>query len=217
MTEENTFLFADIAGFTALTEAHGDEDAADLADRFCRAVRELLPGGRARVVKTIGDAAMVCFARANDAARIGVTIAGEALAGHGFPAVRVGMNTGRAVNREGDYFGAAVNLAARVTGLAAGNEVLLTEATRAAAGELPGHRFVDAGRHSVRNVREPVHIWRVEAADESAPLAIDPVCRMAIDPQRAAGMLRYDGAEHLFCSLACIAAFARDPDTYAPL
>jgi YHS domain-containing protein len=51
-----TFLFADLSGFTALTEAHGDEQAADLVARFCVAVRQLLDEHRAHEVKTIGHA-----------------------------------------------------------------------------------------------------------------------------------------------------------------
>jgi class 3 adenylate cyclase len=56
---EATFLFADIAGFTALTEAHGDEEAAALVAEFCRAVKaELAPSGGTQV-KSIGDALML--------------------------------------------------------------------------------------------------------------------------------------------------------------
>jgi adenylate cyclase len=49
-----TFLFADLSGFTALTEAHGDEQAADLVGGFCLAVRQLLAAHQAQEVKTIG-------------------------------------------------------------------------------------------------------------------------------------------------------------------
>ena len=61
MTPERlaTFMFADIAGFTALTEAHGDDHAADLVADFCDAVRGVLPEYDARAVKSIGDAMML--------------------------------------------------------------------------------------------------------------------------------------------------------------
>ena len=60
-----TFLFADLSGFTALTEAHGDEQAADLVGGFCVAVRQLLAAHQTQEVKTIGDALML---RTGDAA-----------------------------------------------------------------------------------------------------------------------------------------------------
>lgn len=53
-----TFLFADLAGFTALTETHGDEDAADVVARFYDLTRASLIG-ESRLMKTIGDAVMI--------------------------------------------------------------------------------------------------------------------------------------------------------------
>ena len=58
-TVEATFVFADIAGFTALTQAHGDEAAAALVSDFAAAVREELPARGGRQVKVIGDAVAV--------------------------------------------------------------------------------------------------------------------------------------------------------------
>jgi adenylate cyclase len=56
---EATFLFADIAGFTALAEAHGDEQAVQLAEEFANAVRAELPRVHGEYVKAIGDALML--------------------------------------------------------------------------------------------------------------------------------------------------------------
>jgi adenylate cyclase len=64
---------------------------------------------------------------------------------HGFPAVRVGMNTGQALERDGDWFGTTVNIAARVSGIASGGEVLLTDATKAAAAEPQGSACTSGG------------------------------------------------------------------------
>jgi class 3 adenylate cyclase len=60
-TVEATFVFADIAGFTALTEAHGDHDAAALVADFCRSVRAGLPVSGGTAVKSIGDAVMLAI------------------------------------------------------------------------------------------------------------------------------------------------------------
>jgi class 3 adenylate cyclase/YHS domain-containing protein len=125
---EHTFLFADLAGFTALTEAHGDERAADLAETFRDAVLPLLSGHRGALVKMIGDALMIRCEEPADAIRLGLGIV-EVGGGHGFPTVRGGLHSGAAVARGADWFGATVNLAARVSALAAGEEVLVSEAT----------------------------------------------------------------------------------------
>lgn len=210
-----TFFFADLAGFTALTEVHGDEAAADIAAGFCESVRELLPEREAEVVKTIGDAVLV---RAEDpiaAVRHALRIAHDIGVQHGSPIVRVGMHTGPAVERSGDWFGAAVNLAARVAGAAAGDEVLLTAATRDAAGEVEGVELESRGQMRLRNVREPVRLFsalRRGAVREQ--LTIDPVCRMAVSPERAAGHLVHEGSSFYFCSIDCVLAFATDPEHY---
>jgi adenylate cyclase len=212
-----TFVFADLSGFTALTEAHGDEQAADLVGGFCGAVRRLLADHQAQEVKTIGDAVMLRSADAAAAIRLGLCIVHDVGAQHGFPLVRVGMHTGPAVEREGDWFGATVNLAARVSAAAAGGEALLTAATRDAAGEVEEVELRERGRWSFRNVTEPVPVYAAvrQGARSAAGLPIDPVCRMAVDPWHSAGRLTHEGVEYCFCSLGCAGPFARHPARYA--
>jgi class 3 adenylate cyclase len=214
-SDGSTFVFADLAGFTALTEAHGDEEAAEHATRFCERVRELLPRHRAEEVKTIGDAVMVRVDDPADAICLGLAIVDEVRTLPGFPAVHVGMHTGDAVERGGDWFGASVNLAARVAASAGGNEVLLSEATREAAGELDSIDLERRGPQWMKNVAEPIVLHRaLRSGERHTPETIDPVCRMRVDPAHAAGTLKHDGATHYFCSLECAAAFAADPERY---
>lgn len=212
----HTFLFADLAGFTALTEAHGDEEAADLAAEFFDCVRTLLAGHGSEEIKTIGDAVMLRSDGASGAVRLGLAIIDELGTRSRFPIVRVGMHTGPATERSGDWFGAAVNVAARVSGIAGGGEVLLTGSTREAAGELEGIEFRHHGLRRFKNVGDPVEVYRAARADEAAEdLPIDPVCRMAIDPGQAVGNLSFRGADYFFCSLECAQAFSANPDDYA--
>jgi adenylate cyclase len=211
-----TFLFADIAGFTALTEAHGDEQAVQLVEDFATAVRGELPSVEGEHVKTIGDALMLRVPDPGDAIRLGLWITGNALSGHQAPSVRVGGNHGSAIARGGDYFGTAINVAARVSALAGGGELLVTGHTAALAPDLEGVVYETRGRQVLRNVAEPVEIFAVVRVDENADqMAIDPVCRMAVDPERAAGRLMLDEKAHYFCSLTCTAAFAQHPERYA--
>jgi class 3 adenylate cyclase len=211
-----TFLFGDLSGFTALTEAHGDEQAADLVEGYCDAVRRLLPDHHAHEVKSIGDAMMIRTTEAAAAIRLGLSIVHDVGAQSGFPQVRVGMHTGSAVERSGDWFGATVNLAARVSAAAAGGEALLTSSTRAAAGEVEGVELRERGRRVFRNVREPVNIFAAirQGARTAIGLPVDPVCRMAVDPWHGAGRLSHEGVEYCFCSLGCAGAFARQPDRF---
>lgn len=214
----HTFLFADLAGFTALTEAHGDDEAADMIDSFCAEVRPMLPGHAAEEVKTIGDELMIRGDNAADAVRLALRVVGEVGGRHGFPAVRAGLHTGPAVARGNDWFGAAVNLASRVSRHATAGEVLITEASRQAALERLGDIRL-APREPVRfkNVGRPVELWAVVAdgPDERSPVEIDPVCRMAVVPERAFATATHRDHTHHFCSEACAEAFRDDPERYA--
>ena len=115
----------------------------------------------------------------------------------------------------GDWFGAAVNLASRISALAAGGGVLISEATRDAAGDLEGLPLRDHGLHRLRNIARPVHLFAAVSLDACrADVSIDPVCRMAVDPDRCAGTLVHEGVEYDFCSLDCAGRFAASPELY---
>jgi YHS domain-containing protein len=110
-----------------------------------------------------------------------------------------------------------VNLAARVSALAAGGDVLLTGDTAALAPDLEGVYYEARGRHTLRNVREPVELFAAIpiGAGTAGRLPVDPVCLMAVDPDRAPGRVIYDEQAYFFCSLACTSAFASNPDRFA--
>lgn len=210
-----TFAFADIAGFTALTEAHGDEAAFALVADYAQAVRAQLPRVGGEHVKTIGDALMLRIPDPGDAILLGLEIANDLMVGGA--AVRVGLHHGPAVESEGDYFGSTVNLAARVSALASGGEVFVTGTTAALAPELEGVLYESRGRQTLRNVTEPVEVFAALRQGETTDtgLPVDPVCRMLVDPERAAGRLIHDGNAYFFCSLTCAGTFAQAPERYS--
>jgi YHS domain-containing protein len=125
------------------------------------------------------------------------------------------MHHGPAIAREGDWFGATVNLAARVAAAAAGGEVLVTGAVRDRVGEMTGVEFESRGEHRMRNVVAPVPLFAaVRAGHSSEAPHVDPVCRMLIAEGREEGSLRHEGTLYRFCSLDCARRFLQDPDVY---
>ena len=208
-----TFLFADLAGFTALTEVHGDERAADVVSRFCREVGAMLPE-ESEQVKSIGDAVLVRVPEAAAAVQLGVRIVEEIGGRHEFPVVRVGMHTGPAVERDGDWFGSTVNVAARVANAAEGGEVLVTDETKAAADTVVDVSYDDRGSHRLRNVGSTVQLHRARrSGTRPTTFPLDPVCRMAVDAAHSV-RLHHGGRELHFCSEACASAFHEEPDFY---
>jgi adenylate cyclase len=133
-TVPETFLFADLCGFTEYTCRHGDELAADLAIGFHARVRELAADERCNVVKSIGDAVMVHSADCRVAIRLACRILALSEL-DGYPPIRIGLDTGPAVERDGDWYGSTVNTAARVTDAATPGELLVTERARTAVAD----------------------------------------------------------------------------------
>jgi adenylate cyclase len=153
---EHTFLFADLVGFTALTDAEGDDRAADVALGLYERIRGLLPTYRAEELKTLGDGVALRCDAAADGIALGVRIVEELEAVPGFPSVRVGVHTGPAVQRQGEWYGRTVNVAARLCSAAGGGEVLVSEQSCDAAGRLPKVELGERRLHWLRNVTEPI-------------------------------------------------------------
>ncbi|HEX5901408.1 MAG TPA: adenylate/guanylate cyclase domain-containing protein, partial [Solirubrobacteraceae bacterium] len=115
--------FADLAGYTRLTEEAGEEEAVDAVERFIEDVEVTLPDD-ARVIKTIGDEVMIVGSDA--AALVDWAVGFQRLVADRRPLPRIGMHQGLMLYRDGDYYGREVNLTARVAARAAGGEVLVT-------------------------------------------------------------------------------------------
>jgi adenylate cyclase len=134
VSQLHTFLFADLVDFTRYTASHGDEWAADVATSFQRRVSALASSLGCHVVKSIGDAVMVRSDNGQTALELGRRIL-DLVEHEGFPLVRVGLDTGPAAEREGDWFGSTVNTASRLTAAASAGEVLMTERARDACAQ----------------------------------------------------------------------------------
>jgi class 3 adenylate cyclase/YHS domain-containing protein len=210
MRIEATFAFVDMAGFTALTEAQGDEDAADLATMFADITRAALAPGD-RLIKTIGDAVLITSPDGAAGLSLVERLLTEAAAEARLPTLRAGLHHGEAVERDGDVFGAAVNLAARVAAEAHPAEVLGTAGIAEAARGI-GIPVVEIGEVALKNVRKMTRLFSMALMLGATDTPIDPVCRNHIDRRTAAGRLRHLNREYWFCSLTCAAAFASNPE-----
>jgi adenylate cyclase len=149
----HTFLFADLVGFTEFTTRHGDDRAADLAVSFHEHVCGLAAELGCHVVKAIGDAVMVRSENGDAAVELARRIL--ALADErGFPRARVGLDTGPAIERNGDWFGSTVNIASRVTAAASAGELLVTERTFDATAGIGAVGLLERGPQRLKGLPE---------------------------------------------------------------
>jgi adenylate cyclase len=206
---EATFGFIDLAGFTALTETHGDHDAADMATRFAELTRAAL-GARDRLVKTLGDAVLVASPTPSDALDLVDRLLTSAANDKTLPSLRAGFHHGPAIEREGDVFGAAVNLAARIAAEAYAGEVLASAAIASVASER-GIPVVEIGAVALKSVGVATVLSSIGFMVSAIETAVDPVCQAIVDRRAAAGQLHHEGKTYWLCSLTCAAAFASNP------
>ncbi|HSM02830.1 MAG TPA: adenylate/guanylate cyclase domain-containing protein [Acidimicrobiia bacterium] len=149
--------FLDLTGFTGLTERSGDEAASHFARRLVDVLRPSAGRHRGRLVKMLGDGAMVHFAASGDAVRFALEVV-ESVAAAGLAPARVAINSGPVLLRDADFFGGTVNVAARLLDYARPREVLVA-ATVAEQVDDPGVEFREVGPASLKGVQAPVLVY----------------------------------------------------------
>jgi adenylate cyclase len=154
--------FCDLTGSTQLTEELGDESAARMADRLAEALRVTTARHEGRVVKLLGDGAMLYFHGPAGAARAGLELVGAASAAE-LPPLRMGVHTGPVVFRDGDFYGRTVIVASRITDRIGPSEVVLTEEAVADA-RSPDLAFEPLGEANLKGVAEPVRLFRARTS-----------------------------------------------------
>jgi predicted ATPase len=177
-----TFVFTDLEGSTRLWEQHPEGMQLALA-RHDELLRTAIARHDGRVVKTTGDGVHAVFASARDALRAAAdaqrAIATEQWERTGALRIRVGVHTGEAEPRDGDYYGPAVNRAARLMAAAHGGQILVSLATEELARDSLDDdvRFVDLGEHRLRDLSRPERVFQMVAPglpDDFPPLGSSP-------------------------------------------
>lgn len=184
-------LFADVSGSTTLYEKLGDRAALTAVETVVAVLRRSVEANRGHVVKTIGDEVMACFPDADAALQAASDMQarvadlppfGEAQLG-----IRVGFHHGAVIEEDGDYFGDAVNTAARMAGLAKSGQIITTGSTVAALSPLLRSSTRELASLSVKGKHAEVEVCEVlwetgddvtMVASKGAALATEPVLRL---------------------------------------
>ncbi len=182
-----TFLIADVRGYTAFTGEHGDEAAAALTASFASVTREVVGGFDGNAIEFRGDEALVVFESPRAAIRAACALQMALAGGAGGTAIPVGigLDVGEAILADDGFRGAALNLAARLCGIAAAGEVLATQELLHLAGPIEGVAYDDRGPTRFKNVAEPVHVLRVVPDGDDPAAAFRGGAEPAAAPIRA--------------------------------
>ena len=149
--------FVDLVGFTVLSADGGDREAADLAQHFSDHLMDITGIYSGRVIKTLGDGAMLFFDNGAEAVRACLQLQND-LNGHGFPPIRVGINRGPVVAQAGDFYGTTINVAARITDYARPREVLIASSVLPDGAD--GVELEEIGEVTLKGVALPVRLYR---------------------------------------------------------
>jgi adenylate cyclase len=153
--------FADLVGFTELGETIPSEELGSVAERLARLAEQAVEPP-AKIVKEIGDAVMLVAPEPADLVEATLRIVEASDGAEGLPAIRAGVAYGPAVNRWGDWYGATVNLASRLTERARPASVLTTETVRDAVGD--GYEWSFAGEKKLKGLASPLRTYRARRA-----------------------------------------------------
>jgi class 3 adenylate cyclase len=154
--------FVDLSGYTSMTVQLGDEQAVAAAERLRELADSVAIAERGRLVKLLGDGALLRFEDAASAIR-GTLGLVDSVEEAGLPPLHAGIAAGTVIVRDGDVFGRTVNLASRIAGQAGPGEVMVEEGVVVA---LPRGtaRFEPIGRRELRGFTAPVALWRATKA-----------------------------------------------------
>jgi class 3 adenylate cyclase len=155
-------LFADIVDSTALTEAIGDEAFRGKARTLDETLRAIIRDSDGTPVegKLLGDGVLAVFASAKNAIEAAMHF-GKAAESVEL-GLHLGIHAGDVIREEGNVFGGAVNIAARISGESEAGEVLVSDTVRGLARTSAGVSFEDRGERKLKGVGDPVRVWRVQ-------------------------------------------------------
>ena len=168
-----TFLFADLRGYTAYVEAHGDRSAAALLARYRDIVRAAVAEHGGAEVKTEGDSFYVVFGSSVAAVRCAMAIQQEAAAdGRSGLDIGIGLHAGETIAFERQYVGSAVNVAARLAASASAGEILVSETVRGLIRTALPIALDNRGPLVLKGIDEPIrtYSWRAAPPAKSAPV-----------------------------------------------
>lgn len=211
-------LMADLSGYTAMTEMHGAQAAAQLIGKYERLVRQSLHGA-SFLHERAGDQVVVLSPRADDLAHTALDILQRSAAEHHFLPVHAGLHFGDALGLNGHYYGSAMNLAARIAAQAKKGQLLCSMDFIGALSAPDRYRYSYHGQFRFKNVRATREVVELRPfpSGHLRQKATDPVCRMQVDKATAGIVCRANDRLYHFCSETCRAAFLRDRSPHPAL
>ena len=210
---KTSFLIADLAGYTSLTETHGNVSAVNLVTRYIEIVQKSLKDDSV-LQERVGDEVLIISNRVSCLLDTAKNLVHNIEQEHQFLSVHIGIHTGNVIKQDGNYFGSALNLCSRISSYSRGGQILCSEDVVKDTDNMELYQFIKVGDIRFKNVSEPVTIYELVLDSSNSSIVVDPVCKMQINKLNSSAKITYNNKIYHFCSSKCLEIFIKNPDYY---
>jgi len=207
------FLIADLAGYTALTDSHGDSAAVEVIDRYLEIVNNSLRDNT-KLLERVGDEVLIQSESVDNILETGVHIVEAINSENHFPSVHAGMHYGNIIRKSESYYGSTLNITSRIAGYARAGQLLCSKAVIDQIHSLENYKFYSVGEVSLKNLFEPLELFEIQLETDLIERVFDPVCHMQLTKESAPAKLPYNEKSYYFCSYKCVELFIDNPEYY---
>jgi class 3 adenylate cyclase len=214
-TDEFTgaYFIADLTGYTALIEAHGDFSATKIISRYNEIVNGILTKD-VKFYQQVGDEIFMISSDPHTLLDYSIKLRNEIEKESHFPSIHAGLHYGTVIKQNEKIFGSAINLTSRIASFAQGGQLLSSRSFKDSVTELKVS-FQSMGEIMFKNIIEPVEIFEIKTSVNSEEiLYTDPVCQMHISATSAPAKLPFKNNTIYFCSFECAKKFMIHPELY---
>ncbi|TDH28710.1 hypothetical protein EXU57_01135 [Segetibacter sp. 3557_3] len=204
MEQDIAILFADLSGYTALTETHGSLSAADLIDRYLSIVNASLIGS-SKLQERVGDEVLIVSNFADELLATAELLLQRTQEEYNFLEVHGGLHVGKVLKRNNGYFGSALNLTARLASQANPGTFLCSGEFINVISNKSIYKFLPKGQCYFKNVKDAIEVYEIKLS-KPTHLYIDPVCKMIVNNE-GTSFSHPNKPDILFCSQHCLETY----------
>lgn len=197
-------LMADLSGYTAMTEIHGDNAAVEMIEKYIKMGQNSL-AGNSHLLERTGDQLLIVSEDADDLAKTAIALKHRTEKEPNFLGIHCGLHYGPVIERNNHLFGAVVNMAARIASSAAENKILCSKEFVEALKYPEKLQLISQGNIDFKNVLEAAEIFEVLPLiqKKTRKIYIDPVCHIRLSAMEIHISLIDGEDEYFFCSEEC--------------
>jgi class 3 adenylate cyclase len=210
---EASFLIADLAGYTSLTEIHGDLSAVNVVYRYIEIINNCLNPG-SKFIERIGDEVLIMSLNPRSLLQTALNLLNAIENEADFPSIHMGLHYGKILIRDRKYFGTTLNLTSRISSHSNGGQILCSGVIVNHIGTQNDFDFKKLGNIRFKNISNPVEVFEVRVKTNGVSLDIDPVCKMQINKEESQSNASYRDKTFYFCSHECLQVFLNKPESY---